>query len=102
MNQVHGIPALLSLYFPGLGQLVKGQWQRAAFVWWLMFVPWAIWFVLAIAFVPEVLGTIRYAPAEVPAMLLKVFFRSPGLVLVLLVNLIVHLWAVVDAYQRSV
>lgn len=30
VKQYSGVPALLSLVFPGLGQLVEGQWARAA------------------------------------------------------------------------
>lgn len=52
MKQVHGVPALLSLFVPGLGQLVKGQWGRAVLVWTLMLLPWFAWVALWLASAP--------------------------------------------------
>jgi len=33
MSQTHGVPAILSLLVPGLGQLVKGQIFKAIGIW---------------------------------------------------------------------
>ena len=33
MSETHGIPAILSLIIPGLGQLVKGQIFKAIGIW---------------------------------------------------------------------
>ena len=32
-NQKHGFPALLSFFFPGLGQLIKGHIVKAILIW---------------------------------------------------------------------
>jgi len=32
-EQVHGVPALISLFVPGLGQLIKGQIFKAIGIW---------------------------------------------------------------------
>lgn len=32
-TQRHGIPALISLFIPGLGQLIKGEIGRAIVIW---------------------------------------------------------------------
>ena len=101
MQETHGIPALLSLYVPGLGQLCKGQAGRMSLIWGLLAAPWFVWFLLAALIVPEVMGTIRYAPAEVPTMLWRVVI-SPGLPLLLPANVAVQLWSVVDAYRRPI
>ena len=53
-NQKHGVPALISFFIPGLGQLIKGQILKgiliwiiggiAAFLlWWTIIVPFVIW-----------------------------------------------------------
>ena len=53
-NQKHGLPALLSFFIPGLGQLIKGQILKAIliwlvggiisfFLWWTIIIPFAIW-----------------------------------------------------------
>lgn len=100
MKPVHGIPAILSFFFPGLGQLCKEQWMRAATIWALMLAPWIVWFLFAAIIVPEVMGTMTYGDmASKIAMIVKVFLSSPILLFVLLLNLVVHLWAVVDAYN---
>jgi TM2 domain-containing membrane protein YozV len=50
----YGVPALLSFFIPGLGQLVKGQIGKAILIWivggiltfflvWTVIVPLAIW-----------------------------------------------------------
>ena len=54
MKQTYGLPALLSIFFPGLGQLVKGQFIKAFLIWavggvlsflliWTVVVPFVIW-----------------------------------------------------------
>lgn len=53
-NQKHGIPALLSFFIPGLGQLIKGHVLKGIliwiiggilcfFLWWTIIVPFVIW-----------------------------------------------------------
>lgn len=32
-NKTHGVPALLSFFIPGLGQLIKGQIFKAIGIW---------------------------------------------------------------------
>ncbi len=52
--QKHGLPALLSAFIPGLGQLIKGQIIKAILIWviggivsfifiWTWIIPFAIW-----------------------------------------------------------
>jgi len=52
--QKHGVPALLSAFIPGLGQLIKGQIIKAIliwiiggvasfFFWWTWIIPFVIW-----------------------------------------------------------
>ncbi|MFD2787063.1 hypothetical protein [Hymenobacter rubripertinctus] len=54
MEQTYGLPALLSIFFPGLGQLIKGQIMKAFLIWavggvisflliWTIVVPFVIW-----------------------------------------------------------
>ncbi|RPD46994.1 hypothetical protein DNI29_12610 [Hymenobacter sediminis] len=54
MKTTYGLPALLSAFFPGLGQLVKGQILKAILIWlvggavgfllgWTIIVPVALW-----------------------------------------------------------
>jgi hypothetical protein len=43
-NQKHGIPALLSFAFPGLGQLIKGHVLKAIVVWGALFFIWFTFF----------------------------------------------------------
>ncbi len=54
MKQTYGLPALLSIFVPGLGQLIKGQILKAFLIWavggvisfllvWTMVVPFLIW-----------------------------------------------------------
>ncbi|UOQ76072.1 hypothetical protein MUN84_15870 [Hymenobacter sp. 5516J-16] len=54
MKMTYGLPALLSAFFPGLGQLVKGQILKAIVIWivggaigfllgWTIIVPVALW-----------------------------------------------------------
>lgn len=98
----HGVPALLSLFFPGLGQLVKGQWEYAVLVWIAIGIPWGILVVIA-GYAGTGYATLVHAflyvglDEVIPNML-----KSPFLPFVLLLNLIVQLWAVVDAYRRPV
>jgi TM2 domain-containing membrane protein YozV len=53
-NKNHGVPALLSLFLPGLGQLIKGHILKAIFIWiigaiiacflfWTFIVPFGFW-----------------------------------------------------------
>lgn len=53
-NQKHGIPALVSLFIPGLGQLIKGDILKGIliwviggiltfFFWWTIIVPFVIY-----------------------------------------------------------
>jgi len=54
MKQTYGVPALLSFFIPGLGQLIKGQILKAFLIWavggvvgfllaWTLIVPFIIW-----------------------------------------------------------
>ncbi|MDR6562692.1 MULTISPECIES: hypothetical protein [unclassified Arcicella] len=53
-TQAHTLPAILSFFIPGLGQLVKGQiikaiiiWVIAGvvsfFFWWTYIIPFIVW-----------------------------------------------------------
>ncbi|MBN3583369.1 hypothetical protein JYB64_13305 [Algoriphagus aestuarii] len=53
-NQKHGIPSLVSLFIPGLGQLIKGDFIKGImiwilggvaviFLWWTVIVPLIIY-----------------------------------------------------------
>ena len=53
-KQTHGMPALVSFFIPGLGQIIKGQVMKGIliwivgglagfFLWWTIVVPFAIW-----------------------------------------------------------
>ncbi len=55
MKQKHGVPALISFFIPGLGQLIKGHIFRALFffvvcgitsflLWWTFIIPAIFWF----------------------------------------------------------
>ncbi len=103
MKQVYGVPALLSLFVPGLGQLVKGQPGRAALVWILILAPWIAWIVVPAAFDPDVPGTIMYGSAEIiTKTLTNILLSSPVLPFVLLANFVVQIWSVIDAYNKPV
>ena len=54
MKTTYGIPALISFFIPGLGQLIKGQFLKAFIIWavggslsfllaWTFVVPFVIW-----------------------------------------------------------
>ena len=54
MKPTYGVPALLSFFIPGLGQLIKGQlikafviWALAGVVgfllWWTFIIPFLLW-----------------------------------------------------------
>jgi hypothetical protein len=54
MKPTYGLPALLSFFIPGLGQLIKGQILKAFLIWavggalsfflvWTIVVPFVIW-----------------------------------------------------------
>lgn len=92
MKQVYGVPAILSFFFPGLGQLLKGQWPRALFVWGLYVVPATVWIVGT----PELLPTVQFMPSNTAAVLLG----SSAFPAVLLFSMAVWLWQTVDAYRR--
>lgn len=80
----HGVPALLSFFFPGLGQLVKGQWPRFAGIWSVLVIIWLIYLVVVTRIIgPEV-------PEWIPAF---------ALALHAIPTVIVWLWGVVDAYR---
>ncbi|HBF21697.1 MAG: hypothetical protein CMI36_14905 [Owenweeksia sp.] len=53
-KQTHGVPALISFFIPGLGQLIKGHILKgiaiwiiggvvAFFLWWTIIAPFAVW-----------------------------------------------------------
>ena len=53
-KQKHGIPALISFFIPGFGQIIKGQILKGILIWviggiltvfffWTIIVPVAIW-----------------------------------------------------------
>lgn len=53
-KQKHGMPALVSFFIPGLGQIIKGQIMKGILIWivgglvgffllWTIIVPFAIW-----------------------------------------------------------
>ncbi|MCW3105738.1 MAG: hypothetical protein JWQ09_244 [Segetibacter sp.] len=53
-KQTYGLPALLSFFIPGLGQLIKGQIGKGILIWvvgglltfflfWTIIVPLVIW-----------------------------------------------------------
>ena len=53
-NQKHSLPALISFFIPGLGQLIKGDVIKGIsiwiiggivifFFWWTVIIPFAIW-----------------------------------------------------------
>lgn len=41
-KQAHGVPALLSFFIPGLGQLIKGQISKAIGIWIALFICGAL------------------------------------------------------------
>ena len=54
MKQTYGLPALLSIFIPGLGQLIKGQIFKAFLIWvvgglvgfflfWTVVIPFIVW-----------------------------------------------------------
>ncbi|WP_324672014.1 hypothetical protein [Hymenobacter sp. GOD-10R] len=54
IKTTHGVPALISFFIPGLGQLIKGQFLKAFIIWavggtlsfllgWTIVVPFLIW-----------------------------------------------------------
>jgi len=100
MKTVHGVPAILSFLFPGLGQLCKDQLNRAALIWLAMFTPWVLWGLAAALYIPEVMGAMMYGDASAKvSMMVRVFLSSAVFPFIALLNLTVHLWSVVDAYR---
>ncbi len=53
-NNTHGVPALLSFFIPGLGQLIKGEIFKAIGIW----VGLVIAFILSFIIIGTVLGFI--------------------------------------------
>jgi len=45
MSNKHGVPAILSFLFPGLGQLIKGQIFKAIGIWLAMAISTAMIYV---------------------------------------------------------
>jgi TM2 domain-containing membrane protein YozV len=54
IKTTYGVPALISFFIPGLGQLIKGQFLKAFIIWaiggtlsfllgWTIVVPFLIW-----------------------------------------------------------
>lgn len=87
MKKVFDTPAILSLFFPGLGQLAKEQNKRAGMIWGAMLTPWLLWLLVAV-----LTNNMHYLNPEI-------MLQSPFLPVLLLLNLAVHLWQVVDAYN---
>ncbi|MGQ0570859.1 MAG: hypothetical protein ACT4P5_15245 [Armatimonadota bacterium] len=89
------VPALLSLGFPGLGQLVEGQWARAAVVWALTAVPWMAW--------AGKTATFDFERAYTPSTedVIGLMMESPMWPVLLLITAAAWVWSIVDAYRRS-
>ncbi|WP_342304779.1 hypothetical protein [Methanolobus sp. ZRKC5] len=45
-NQKHGIPALLSFFIPGLGQIIKGELFKAIGIWVVLVICLILQFIL--------------------------------------------------------
>ncbi len=45
-DQKHGVPALLSFFIPGLGQIIKGEIFKAIGIWIGLAISWLLSFVL--------------------------------------------------------
>ena len=45
-NGTHGVPALLSFFVPGLGQIIKGEIFKAIGIWVGLLIGWLLTFVL--------------------------------------------------------
>lgn len=45
-KKTYGVPALLSFFVPGLGQIVKGQVVKAVAIWLALGISWLLQFVL--------------------------------------------------------
>lgn len=45
-NQKHGIPALLSFFIPGLGQIIKGELFKAIGIWVVLVICFILQFIL--------------------------------------------------------
>lgn len=55
-NQKYGLPALLSFFIPGLGQMVKGQVGKGI----LVFIVWLLSFILIITVIGAIAPLIIY------------------------------------------
>ncbi|WP_406662149.1 hypothetical protein V7O66_05935 [Methanolobus sp. ZRKC3] len=45
-KKTYGVPALLSLFVPGLGQIVKGEIFKALGIWTALVISWFLTFIL--------------------------------------------------------
>ncbi|MDP2217769.1 MAG: hypothetical protein Q8J68_10845 [Methanolobus sp.] len=45
-KRTYGVPALLSFFVPGLGQIVKGQVLKAIIIWLALGISWLLQFIL--------------------------------------------------------
>ncbi len=45
-KKTYGIPALLSFFVPGLGQIIKGEFFKALGIWAALAISWVLSFVI--------------------------------------------------------
>lgn len=45
-KKTHGVPALISFFIPGLGQLIKGEFFKAIGIWVVLAFCWLLQFIL--------------------------------------------------------
>jgi TM2 domain-containing membrane protein YozV len=45
-KQTYGVPALLSFFVPGLGQVAKGEFFKALGIWTALAISWVLSFIL--------------------------------------------------------
>jgi TM2 domain-containing membrane protein YozV len=45
-NQKYGVPALLSFFIPGLGQIIKGEFFKAIGIWTVLVICWFLQFII--------------------------------------------------------
>jgi hypothetical protein len=81
LTQKHGVPLLLSIFIPGLGQLVKGQVKKGLLI---FFAPIAVFFFL---FFLSFLGG---KGSDMLALLGNLWFGS----------IILYIWQLIDAYNN--
>lgn len=80
LNQKHGVPLLLSVFIPGLGQLVKGQVKKGLLI---FFAPIVVFFFL---FFLSFLGG---KGSDMLALLGNLWFGT----------IILYIWQLIDAYN---